>query len=86
MAYDHLVRFVETPIFTERIVVALDDVSYRKLQVALILSVPSHTLSDVHPIGFGLSTGHRIPSDSDSTTGLHLIGLGLASLDSPSQV
>jgi hypothetical protein len=31
------VRFVETPVFTEQIVAALDDDSYRQLQVALLL-------------------------------------------------
>ncbi len=30
-------RFVETPVFTEQITRALDDQSYRKLQVALLL-------------------------------------------------
>lgn len=30
-------RFVETPIFTERITVELDDLSYRRLQLALLL-------------------------------------------------
>ena len=30
-------RFVETPVFTEQITSALDDVSYRKLQLALLL-------------------------------------------------
>jgi hypothetical protein len=30
-------RFVETPIFTEQITAVLDDLSYRKLQLALIL-------------------------------------------------
>ena len=30
-------RFVETPIFTAQIVEALDDLSYRKLQLALLL-------------------------------------------------
>jgi hypothetical protein len=30
-------RFVETPIFTEQITAALDDLSYRKLQLALLL-------------------------------------------------
>jgi hypothetical protein len=30
-------RFVETPIFTEQITAAIDDLSYRRLQVALLL-------------------------------------------------
>lgn len=30
-------RFVETPIFTEQIISVLDDLSYRKLQLALLL-------------------------------------------------
>jgi hypothetical protein len=30
-------RFVETPVFTEQIVAALDDDSYRQLQLALLL-------------------------------------------------
>jgi len=30
-------RFVETPIFTEQIIAELDDLSYRKLQLALLL-------------------------------------------------
>lgn len=30
-------RFVETPVFTERVTSALDDASYRRLQLALLL-------------------------------------------------
>ncbi len=30
-------RFVETPIFTEQITVTIDDLSYRKLELALLL-------------------------------------------------
>ena len=30
-------RFVETPVFTEQVVAALDDSSYRQLQLALLL-------------------------------------------------
>jgi hypothetical protein len=59
------VRFVETPVSTERIKNLLPDEDYRALQIALELCDPNKALSSRVAAGCARSAGRRKESGSE---------------------
>ena len=66
-------RFVETPVFTERLRAALDDESYRALQVALVLRPEQGALM---PGGAGLRKLRWAAAGRGKRGGLRVIYYG----------